>query len=95
MKTPANGDIGFFQVRSKGEGIQEPAVIAQQIKEVQGLLSDEAQRHFMRQVLQKLKEKNALSLAYLKTPSEFIRAIKVKRWNRQQEVHKVKMGFYV
>ena len=74
MKTPANGDIAFFQVKSQGEGIQEPAVIAQQMTEIQGLLADEAKRHFMHHVLQKLKEKNALSLAYLQTPSDFIQS---------------------
>ena len=34
----------------------------------------QAQRHLMEQVLQELKSKNALSLAYLKVPSEEMEA---------------------
>ncbi len=70
LKTPINGDLLFFQV--KNQGIEDPKTSAtiQQVKQMQTLLSAEAQRHLMKQVLQVLKEKNALSLAYLQVPME-------------------------
>lgn len=70
LRTPVNGDVSFFQLTSKGTTEFDPASIAEQAKEAQFMLGAEAQRHLMRQVLQELKSKNALSLAYMKTPSD-------------------------
>jgi GcvH upstream region-like protein len=70
LNTPVNGDLVFYQVKDHGTTPLQPTVIAQQAREAQSLLGAEAQRHLMQQVLQELKSKNALSLAYLKTHSD-------------------------
>jgi GcvH upstream region-like protein len=71
LKAPANGHLSFYQVKDKG---QEMIAASQEIKEqtlkMHQLLAAEAQRQLMRQVLQELKEKNALSLAYMQKNSE-------------------------
>ncbi len=68
LKTPPNGDLVFYQVKDRSTTDQQSAIIAEQVREAQSLLGDEAQRHLMRQVLQELKSHNAISLAYLKAP---------------------------
>lgn len=70
LKTPANGALVFFQVKGHGSDEQKAELIAQQIRQAQEVLGDEAQRHLMSQVLKELKEKDALSLAYLQLPAE-------------------------
>ena len=70
LKTPVNGDLSFYQVKSQGMTTVQPAVVAQQARQAQSLLGAEAQRLLMKQVLQELKSKNALSLAYLQTSSD-------------------------
>lgn len=70
LKTPVNGDLTFYQVQNQGMTTLEPAVVAQQARQAQALLGAEAQRHLMRQVLEELKSKNALSLAYLQVPPD-------------------------
>lgn len=69
LKIPMNGDLAFYQVKDRSTADhQQSAIIAEQVREAQSLLGDEAQRHLMRQVLQELKSQNAISLAYLKIP---------------------------
>lgn len=70
LKTPPNGALSFYQVKSHGAASLEPQAYLEQAREAQFILGAEAQRHLMRQVLQELKSKNALSLAYLQTPYE-------------------------
>jgi hypothetical protein len=70
LKTPSNGDLTFFQVKERGTDPSQLVVREQEMKQVQSLLGNEAQRHLMSQVLQELKNKDALSLAYLKIPQE-------------------------
>ncbi len=70
LKTSANGSLAFYQVKNKEMANVQPAAIAQQVKQAQFLLGAEAQRQLMQQVLQDLKSKNALSLAYLNIPAD-------------------------
>jgi GcvH upstream region-like protein len=70
LKTPSNGDLTFFQVKERGVDPSQLVVMEPQVKQVQSLLGNEAQRHLMSQVLQELKNKEALSLAYLQIPQE-------------------------
>ena len=70
VKVPPNGNVSFYEVKGKTEEKSSLKLIADQVSKVQALLGDEVQRHLMRHVLDELKAKNALSLAYLKTPSE-------------------------
>jgi GcvH upstream region-like protein len=70
LKTPPNGDLAFYQVKNHGMTTHQPANIAQQTREAQSSLGNEAQRHLMQLVLKELKSKNALSLAYLQIPSD-------------------------
>jgi GcvH upstream region-like protein len=70
LKTPVNGDLSFYQVKNLGAPTAPTDGSIQKAREAQSLLGAEAQRLLMQQVLQKLKAKNALSLAYLLTPSD-------------------------
>lgn len=70
LNNSANGDLAFYQVKNQEMGALQPAAIAEQTREAQLLLGAEAQRQLMQHVLQELKSKNALSLAYLNTPSD-------------------------
>ena len=65
-----SGDLSFFQIKEKGLVSDQKALIAQQTRDLQAVLSDEAQRHLMQQVVKTLKDKNALSLAYMKAAVE-------------------------
>jgi GcvH upstream region-like protein len=68
LKVSANGDLFFYQVKNKEMASIPSNAVAEQIRQAQSLLGAEAQRQLMQQVLQELKSKNALSLAYLNTP---------------------------
>jgi len=74
LKTPANGNLTFYQMREKGiassEGVDINSAMAEQVRQVQVLLGSEAQRTLMRHVLNDLKSKDAISLAYLDKPVE-------------------------
>jgi GcvH upstream region-like protein len=75
LKTPPNGDLAFYQVKDHSTtDHQQSTIIAEQMREAQTLLGDEAQRHLMRQVLQELKSHHAISLAYLKAPIDEVSA---------------------
>lgn len=69
LRAPFNGDLVFFQVKEKGTKEGGEASIARQTREAQALLSAAAQRGLMQDVLNVLKDKNAISLDYLKTPA--------------------------
>lgn len=69
--TGPNGDIAFYQIKENSStGNDALSAVAEQVRQQQKILGDEAQRHLMVQVLNELKSKNALSLAYLKTSEE-------------------------
>lgn len=70
LRTPPNGDLSFYQVISLSSSEADPKAVAEQARQAQFLLGSEAQRHLMKQVIQDLKAKNAISLAYLKVPSD-------------------------
>lgn len=74
LKTPPNGELTFYQVKTRGASDFDAVAIADQTRQAQFVLGAEAQRHLMRQVLQELKSKNAISLAYMKIPSEEMEA---------------------
>lgn len=60
-----NGDLTFFQLEEKGINLDEE-MIAENVFESQKVISYEAQRLLMRNLLQLFKEKNAISFDYLK-----------------------------
>lgn len=70
LKVPFNGDLVFFQVTDKGMKEDAGSALVNQTRGAQSILSAAAQRALMHQVLEELKAKNAISLAYLKTPAE-------------------------
>jgi GcvH upstream region-like protein len=70
LKTPVNGDLSFYQVKNLEAQTGSTDGSLQKAREAQLLLGAEAQRLLMQQVLKELKAKNALSLAYLQTPSD-------------------------
>jgi len=66
LKTPANGDLFFYQVKNHGEESDSQfAAIAEETRKGQALLGAEAQRHLMRQVLEDFRSQKALTFAYL------------------------------
>lgn len=67
--TYPNGDIYFVEIASKGVDKGETQ---EKIEEIHQAISDEAQRHYMRNLTALLKEKNAISLDYLTQHSEEI-----------------------
>ncbi|CUI17640.1 hypothetical protein PNK_2036 [Candidatus Protochlamydia naegleriophila] len=71
LNAPVNGDLAFFQVKERGEDTAKKEIaVAEQVKQAQALLSADAQRVLMQHALEKIKEKNAISLSYLQTPQE-------------------------
>jgi GcvH upstream region-like protein len=70
LKVPFNGDLVFFQVLDKGIKEGADSAVVSQTRDAQSVLSASAQRALMQKVLDDLKAKNAISLAYLKTPAE-------------------------
>ncbi len=71
LVTPPNGQLAFYQV--KGKTLDDEIVAketAEHAREAQEFLSAEAQRTLMRSVLAKIKDKNAISLAYLQKGEE-------------------------
>lgn len=63
VNTPANGDINFVHLLKKELANEERT--AEKMTQIHGLISADAQRHYMRNLLKLLKEKEALSLNYL------------------------------
>lgn len=70
IQTPANGDLAFFQVIEIGGDSEQIAAVAEQTQQAYAMLSADAQRVLMQQVLKELAAKNAISLAYLQAPVE-------------------------
>lgn len=69
VNTPANGDLNFFHVVSKGNGLTEK-VVADNVAKARHILSDDVQQRLMYQVVQTIQEKGAISLDYLKKVAE-------------------------
>lgn len=65
MKTPANGDLLFFQVKGRELGKAAETAMAEQTQRTHSVLSADAQRMLTTQLIQAIKDKNAISLAYL------------------------------
>lgn len=70
LKPSFNGDLAFFQAQEREKTLTSHDSVSDQVKEIQTLLGDEAQRHLMSEVLSELKNKKAISLDYLKIPSD-------------------------
>lgn len=71
LKTPPNGQLAFYRV--KGKTLDDSVVTeatAEQTRAAQAALSADAQRTLMQSVLTQIKDKNAISLAYLQKPEE-------------------------
>ncbi len=66
-----NGDLAFFQLKSKNPNA-DAGMVYDKMQESHQLISDDAQRIFMRSVVHEIKEKNAISLQYLDAAVESI-----------------------
>ncbi len=64
-----DGSLAFFEVKAKDKGSATPAQIAEKVRKAQALLGAEAERNLMKQVIEELKAKEAISLSYMR-PSE-------------------------
>ncbi len=69
VHTPANGDIFFFQLASK-EHQEDKIALNNKIDAERQLLSEDAEHQLMNHLLNRMKEKHALSLDYLNKGSE-------------------------
>lgn len=69
VNTPANGDLNFFHVGSKGNGLTDK-IVADNVAKARHILSDDVQQRLMYQVVQTIQEKGAISLDYLKKVAE-------------------------
>lgn len=69
VRTPVNGDLYFFQLKSKERGLDQIA-LTDKMSEAQELLSDDAQRNYMRTLIEEFKKKKAISLDYLNPVEE-------------------------
>ena len=72
LHTAPNGEISFIHVKNVGENALDPAVGAKKLDQLKQLVAGEAERNYMAQVVEELKAKNAISLAYLKQPIETV-----------------------
>lgn len=70
ISTPTNGDLLFYQVRKQGANPEQELALAELTNKAHTLLSGETQRVLMRNVLQQIKEKGAISLQYMNAPPE-------------------------
>lgn len=71
VHTPINGDLYFFQLKGRDTS-GDVAVVSERVDEAHQLLSDDAQRRFMHQVVREIKDKHAISLEYLDRTVESI-----------------------
>jgi len=69
VNTPANGDLNFFHVASKGNNVSNKTV-NDAIAQARGILSADAQQHLMYHILTKIQEKGAMSLEYMNQTAE-------------------------
>lgn len=72
VNTAPNGDLSVFHILKKGEEALDTAAAAKKLNQIKQLLAAEAKQNSMGQVIKELKEKNALSLAYLNQPIETV-----------------------
>lgn len=64
VETTPNGDVYFFhKTGDAGEGVS--SLVANKIEQARRLLSDDAQRSYMKHLVAEIKQKNAISLDYL------------------------------
>lgn len=70
VKTAPNGDLVFFQKLRNVVAEEKEVAVAEQTRQAHMMLSDDAQRILTVRILKELKEKNALSLTYLKQQFE-------------------------
>ncbi len=62
--------LSFSQAKEENEAPAPSSKLAEQMRKEQTILGNEAQRATMHAVLQQIKEKNAISFAYLELPKE-------------------------
>lgn len=72
IHAPVNGDIYFFQLKERGNSNEELTASNDEIFQAHKMLSGDAQRNLMYQVVHMLKEKNAISLEYLNRGDDII-----------------------
>lgn len=69
--TPATGDLNFFHLIAKKNNSSNTAISVNQ-DGVHKMLSDDAQRNYMHQVVGELKQHNAISFEYMNRDAEII-----------------------
>lgn len=69
IHTPINGNLYFFSLNTK-EAFADPTTFSDNIYEEHKLLSYAAQRFYMKQFLEQIKSKNAISLNFMNTSNE-------------------------
>jgi len=69
VNTPANGDLNFFHLADKTNGMTEKNLVAN-ITQARQVLSNGAQQMLMKNVLRTIKDKGAISFDYLKQVAE-------------------------
>jgi len=69
VNAPANGDLNFFHLTTKGSSVTEKSVLTS-VNQTRSLVSADAQQQLMRRLLVAMQEKGALSLAYLQQVAE-------------------------
>lgn len=74
IKTPANGDLIFYQVKGRELSKSAETAMAEQTKKVHDQLSYEAQRLLTSELIQQIQAKDAISLTYLLQPAETLPA---------------------
>mgnify|MGYP000197444263 CR=1 FL=1 len=72
VKPTFNGDLAFFQLVDHQEKNEDQTDLVEQTLKMQSLLNLAAQRALMKEVLIDLKEKQAISLNYLKNSEELL-----------------------
>jgi GcvH upstream region-like protein len=75
IKIENNGDLLFFQVKEQGKQEEALNALINQTNKWQALLGDEAEGQLMQEILKIIKEKDAISLDYLKIADEPITTI--------------------
>jgi GcvH upstream region-like protein len=71
IRQPANGDLAFFQITQKSNSFENSeSSIAERTRQAYFLLSADAQRILLHQIMKEIVAKQAMSLDFLNTPEE-------------------------
>ena len=74
VQTPANGDLYFFHLKEKQSGGSDLTALYDELHQAHAVMSDDAQRNYMQQIVQLFKEHHAISLDYLNNGEDSMEA---------------------